>query len=75
MLSATPQFFINTQPWPLQPLFDSLALAARQNDRAAFDLLFDCCFDWVYAVAWRITRDAARSEAITDEVLRQAIEG
>ena len=50
-----------------------MAQAARRNDRASFDRLFDCCFGWVYAVAWRVTGDAARAEAITAQVLRQAV--
>jgi hypothetical protein len=73
MLSAAPVTVGNTQPWPLQPLLDSMAQAARRNDRASFDRLFDCCFGWVYAVAWRVTGDAARAEAITAQVLRKAV--
>jgi hypothetical protein len=61
------------QLWPLAPLLESMAEAARRNDRATFDRLFDCCFGWVYAIAWRVTHDAARAEAITAHVLREAM--
>jgi hypothetical protein len=60
-------------PWPLSPLLASMAQAARRNDRETFDRLFDCCFGWVYAVAWRVTQDPARAEAITAYVLREAV--
>ena len=61
------------QPWLLHPLFEELAQAARDGDQAKFDRLFDCCFGWVYAIAWRVTRDRARSEAITTHVLCEAV--
>jgi hypothetical protein len=51
----------------------SWAQAARRNDRETFDRLFVCCFGWVYAVAWRVTQDPARAEAITAYVLREAV--
>lgn len=73
LVSASPRDIASTRPWPLSPLFDSMVQAARRNDRATFDRLFDCCFECVYAVAWRITHDAARAEAITAHVLRGAM--
>ena len=63
----------SAQPWPLHPLFAQLAQAARDGDQAKFDQLFDCCFDWVYGIAWRATRDQKRSEAITTRVLCDAV--
>jgi DNA-directed RNA polymerase specialized sigma24 family protein len=50
-----------------------MAQAARRDDRETFDRLFDCCFGWVYAVAWRATHDVGRAEAITAYVLREAM--
>jgi hypothetical protein len=63
----------SAQPWPLHPLLEQLAQAARGGDQAEFDRLFDCCFGWVYAIAWRVTRDHKRSEAITSHVLCEAV--
>ena len=58
----------SAQP-PLHPLFAKLAQAAREGDQAKFDRLFDCCFDWVYGVAWQVTSDQKRAEIITAHVL------
>ena len=63
----------SAQPSPLHPLSEQLARAARDGDQAKFDQLFDCCFDWVYGIAWRATRDQKRSEAITAHVLCEAV--
>jgi hypothetical protein len=63
----------NALPWPLSPLIGSMAQAARRNDRETFDRLFDCCFAWVYAVAWRLTHDTARAEAITAHLLHESL--
>jgi DNA-directed RNA polymerase specialized sigma24 family protein len=73
MRSAFERAVRTSHPWPLHVLFAELAQAARNDDRAGFDRLFDCCFEWVYAVAWRVTRDRARAQAITEEVLSQAM--
>lgn len=73
MGSAAHASISSTQPWPLQPLFDQLTQAAREDDRAEFDRLFDCCFGWVYAIAWRLTGDQARAEAITTQILCDAM--
>ena len=64
---------IGTQYPPIEPLFDELAEAALQQDRAEFDRLFDCCFDRVYAMAWRVTGDRGRSEAITTHILSEVV--
>jgi hypothetical protein len=61
------------QSSPLHPLVAQLTQAARDGDQAKFDQLFDCCFDWVYAIAWQATRDQRRSEAITAHVLSDAV--
>ena len=63
----------SAQCWPLHSLFEQLAQAAREGDQAKFDRTFDCCFDWVYAIAWRVTRDRKRAEAITQHVLFEAM--
>jgi hypothetical protein len=74
MASAGPRSHVgSTQPPPASSLFYSMAQAARRNDRATFDRLFDCCFECVYAVAWHVTQDAARAEAITAHVMREAM--
>jgi hypothetical protein len=54
-------------------LFDEFAEAVRQQDRAGFDRLFDRCFGQVYAMAWRLTGDRLRSEAITTDILRDVV--
>jgi hypothetical protein len=72
-MSSFPGVQVSAQPWPLHPLLEQLAQAARDGDQAKFDRLFDCCFDWVYALAWRVTRDRQRSEAITTQVLSEAV--
>ena len=58
---------------PLQPLFHQLAEAAHRGDRAAFDRVFDDCFGRVYGIAWRVTRDHARAEVITTQILCEAV--
>jgi hypothetical protein len=73
MAIETPRVTESTLPWPLSPLLASMAQAARRNDRETFDRLFDCCFEWAYAVAWRVTHDVGRAEAITAYVLREAM--
>jgi len=63
----------SSQPRPVERLFDELAEAVRQQDRAGFDRLFDRCFGQVYALAWRLTGDRRRSEAITTDILRDVV--
>lgn len=52
-----------------QLLLDQLVDAARQDDPDEFDRIFDRCFARVYALAWRVTRERARAEAITEHIL------
>jgi hypothetical protein len=56
-------------PQRRQRLLDQLVEAGRQDDRAEFDRIFDRCFKRVYALAWRVTRERARAEAITAQIL------
>ena len=53
-------------------LLDQLVEAARQDDLTEFDRIFDRCFGRVYALAWRVTQDRARAEAITAHILCEA---
>jgi hypothetical protein len=73
MVSVARESMERALPWPLAPLIASMAEAARRNDRETYDELFDCCFGWVYSVALRVTHDAARAEAVTAYVLREAV--
>lgn len=52
-----------------QLLLDQLVEAGRQDDLAEFDRIFDRCFERVYGLAWRVTRERARAEAITAHIL------
>lgn len=63
----------SSQPRPVESLFDDFSEAVRQQDRAGFDRLFDRCFGLVYALAWRLTGDRLRSEAITADILRDVV--
>ena len=70
---AQPSIGIQPRLRPLQPLFRQLAAAARRDDRAEFDRLFEGCFGRVYAVAWRVTGDHAQAEAVTEHILYEAM--
>jgi hypothetical protein len=63
----------STGPRRRERLLGRLAAAARQDDRVEFDRIFDLNFERVYAIAWRVTRDRARSEAITAHVMSEAV--
>jgi hypothetical protein len=56
-----------------RPLLEQLTVAAQQDDREEFDRLFDRCFERVYTIAWCITRERARAEVITAQILCQAV--
>lgn len=78
MASSARESILSPQTRPLQALFDrlpidQLAEAARQDDRAEFDRLFDRCFERVYAIAWHATGDQARSESLTTRILCEAV--
>ncbi len=63
----------STRPRRRHRLLERLAAAARLDDRAEFDRIFDLSFERVYAIAWRLTGDRARAEAITAHVLSEAV--
>jgi hypothetical protein len=58
-----------SQPRRRPLLLDQLVEAAQRDDLAEFDRIFDRCFGRVYALAWHVTRDRARAEAITAHIL------
>jgi hypothetical protein len=61
-----------SQPRRRPLLLERLVEAAHQDDLAEFDRIFDRCFGRVYALAWRVTRDRAKAEAITAHILCSA---
>lgn len=61
-----------TQTRRRQLLLDQLVEAAWRDDLAEFDRIFDRCFGRVYALAWRVTHDRERAEAITAHILCEA---
>jgi len=50
-----------------------LTAAAKQDDREEFERVFERCFERVYGIAWRITRERARAEVITAQILCEAV--
>lgn len=72
-LSAARRSLWSYQLQRLQPRLGPLCEAARQNDRAEFDRLFDLCFGQVYPIARRVTGDRAQAEAITAEILCELV--
>jgi hypothetical protein len=52
-----------------------LMRAAWRGDEETFDRLFDVWFAVLYAKAWRKTRDRARAEALTREMIMTEIAG
>jgi len=58
-----------------QPLVDELVRAARADDRASFDQLFDLWFDAVYVAARRdrAARGGDPAEEVTAELLRRTL--
>lgn len=70
--SDLPRSTRRTQLRRRQLLLDQLVEAARLDDLAEFDRIFDRCFGRVYAIAWHVTRDRARAEAITAHILCEA---
>jgi hypothetical protein len=73
MASGLQQATRGTRPRRRHRLLERLAAAARLDDRPEFDRIFDLSFERVYAIAWRVTGDRARAEAITAYVLSEAV--
>jgi DNA-directed RNA polymerase specialized sigma24 family protein len=56
-------------------LLESLVEAAQAGDRERFDEAFDACVERVYGLAWNVLRNRERAEAVTAQVLVEAVKG
>jgi len=56
-------------------LLTALVEAAEAGDRERFDEAFDACVERVYGLAWNVLRNRERAEAVTAQVLVDAVKG